>query len=111
MNFAKFWARGKSGDFFAWRWSFQSLAEAQSLAEQAAQQLAERFRAGDYPPKHGGYYPDRPLREQLLHDGAVAVKCLLWLRAGDVGRAIEKQALPLLPALLGQFRHEVAPRR
>lgn len=68
MNFPPFWAHGTSGDFFAWRWSFQSLAEAQSLADQAAQQLAERFRAGDYPPKHGGYYPDRPFREQILQE-------------------------------------------
>lgn len=68
MNFPQFWARGRSGDFFAWRWSFQSVAEAQSLANQAAQQLADRFRTGDYPPKHGGYYPDRPFREQLLQE-------------------------------------------
>ena len=68
MNFPQFWARGASGDFFAWRWSAQSLAEAQSLADQAAQQSAERFGAGEYPPKHGGYYPDRPFREQLLKE-------------------------------------------
>jgi hypothetical protein len=68
MNFPQFWARGRSGDFFAWRWSFQTLAEAQSLADQAAQQLANRFRAGDCPPKHGGYYPDRPFREQLMQE-------------------------------------------
>ncbi len=68
MNFPQFWARGRSGDFFAWRWSFQSVAEAQSLADQAAQQLADRFRVGDYPPKHGGYYPNRPFRELLLRE-------------------------------------------
>jgi hypothetical protein len=68
MNFPQFWSRGSSGDFSCWRWSSQSLAEAQSLASQAAQQLADRFRAGDYPPKHGGYYPNRPFREQVLHE-------------------------------------------
>jgi hypothetical protein len=68
MNFPKFWARGGSGDFFCWRWSSQSVAEAQSLANQAAQQLADRFRAGDYPPKHGGYYPNRPFRELILQE-------------------------------------------
>ena len=68
MNFPQFWARGSSGGFFVWRWSLRSIAEAQSLADQAAQQLADRFRAGDYPPKHGGYYPDRPFREQLLQE-------------------------------------------
>ena len=68
MNFPQFWARGNSGNFFCWRWSSQSIAEAQSLANQAARQLADRFRAGDYPPKHGGYYPDRPFREQVLQE-------------------------------------------
>jgi hypothetical protein len=66
MNFPPFWARGTNGDFLAWRWSFQSLAEAQSLANQAVQQLADRFHADGYPPKHGGYYPNRPFREQVL---------------------------------------------
>jgi hypothetical protein len=68
MNFPQFWARGHSGDFFCWRWSTQSLAEAQSLANQAAQQLANRFRAGNFPPKGGGYYPDRPFREQIMQE-------------------------------------------
>lgn len=68
MKFPQFWARGSSGDFLCWRWSSQSLAEAQSLASQAAQQLADRFRAGDFPPKHGGYYPNRPFREQVLQE-------------------------------------------
>ena len=68
MNFPQFWARGSSENFFCWRWSNQSLAEAQSLANQAARQLADRFRAGDFPPKHGGYYPDRPFREQVLQE-------------------------------------------
>jgi len=68
MNFPQFWAQGRSGNFFCWRWSTQSLAEAQSLANQAAQQLADRFRAGDFPPKNGGYYPNRPFREQVLQE-------------------------------------------
>jgi len=68
MNFPQFWARGKSGDFFAWRWSVRSLAEAQSLADQAAQQVADRFRAGLLPTRHGGYYPDRPFREEVLQE-------------------------------------------
>jgi hypothetical protein len=44
------------------------LAEAQTLAAQAAQQLAERFRHGDLPPRHHGYYPNRPFREQVLRE-------------------------------------------
>ena len=68
MNFPPFWARGISGDFSCWRWSFNSAAEAQSLADQAAQQLAERFRRGDVPQKQGGYYPNRPFREPVLQE-------------------------------------------
>src|SRR5258705_6599181 len=68
MNFPQFWARGRSGNFLCWHWSSQSIAEARALANQAAQQLANRFRAGVYPPRHGGYYPDRPFREQILQE-------------------------------------------
>ena len=66
MNFPPFWAKGRSGGFLVWRWSDQSLAEAQALADQAARQLAERFQCGDRPRSHGGYYPNRPFREQVL---------------------------------------------
>lgn len=66
MNFPKYWAKGECGDFQAWHWSSDSLAEAQALANQAAQRLAERFRSGRFPTKHGGYYPDRPFREPVL---------------------------------------------
>lgn len=68
MNFPQFWARGESGEVFCWRWSSKSLAEAQALADQAAQQLAERFKHRDFPPKHHGYYPNRPFREQVLRE-------------------------------------------
>jgi len=68
MNFPQFWARGQSGGFIVWRWSAKGLADAQALANQAAQQLAERFRSGEFPPKNGGYYPNRPFREQILQE-------------------------------------------
>jgi hypothetical protein len=68
MNFPPFWARGASGDFFCWRWSFQSASDAQVQANAAAQQIAERFAHGDFPPKHGGYYPNRPFREPVLQE-------------------------------------------
>lgn len=68
MNFPQFWARGECQGFPVWRWSAQSQAEAQTLADQAAQQLAARFAAGDFPPQHGGYYPDRPFREPVLQE-------------------------------------------
>jgi hypothetical protein len=68
MNFPQFWARGESGDVSCWRWSSKSLAEAQVLANQAAEQLAERFRHGDLPQHRHGYYPNRPFREQILQE-------------------------------------------
>ena len=64
MNFPPFWARGLRGDFSCWRWSAKSLAEAQALADQAVEQLADRFKHGDIPAKGRRYYPDRPFREQ-----------------------------------------------
>lgn len=36
------------------------------LADRAAQQLADRFQHGDFPPQHGGYYPNRPFREPVI---------------------------------------------
>ena len=68
MNFPPFWAKGASGDFICWRWSTNSVAEAQSFADEAARQLADRFAHGDFPPKHGGYYPNRPFREPVLQE-------------------------------------------
>jgi hypothetical protein len=68
MNFAPFWARGKSGVFNVWRWSFQSPAEAQALANQAAKELAARFPDGEFPAGRRGYYPDRPVREEILQE-------------------------------------------
>lgn len=84
MNFPQYWARGSRGDFLVWRWSFQSIAEAQSLADQAARQLAERFGGGEFPPKHGGYYPNRPFREQVLQEVRNA--------AGDVFAVVTRNA-------------------
>ena len=66
------------------RWSSQSLAEAQALAQQAAQEHANRFLAGVYPPKHGGYYPDRPLREQVVQQ--------ITNEAGDIAAVVTRNS-------------------
>lgn len=69
MNFPQFWAYGKAGSFSAWRWSANSVAEAQDLAMKAAMALADRFRNGIEMHSHGGrYYPNHPLREQMLQE-------------------------------------------
>lgn len=77
MKFPPYWAKGTSGDCSCWCWSFESLVAAQTSAPQAAQQLAARFGAEGFPKKEHGYYADRPLREEVLHEikdstGAVA---------------------------------------
>lgn len=68
MNFPQFWARGQTGDFFSWRWSSKSVEEAQKLADDAAQNLAQRHARGEMLPNPHGYYPGRPFREQLLRE-------------------------------------------
>ncbi len=68
MNFPKYWARGDSDGFSCWRWSSQNLAEAQALANQAVRELAARIQAGARPTSRGGYYPNRPFREQVLQE-------------------------------------------
>jgi hypothetical protein len=68
MNFPRYWARGKSGEFFCWRGSSQSQAEAQSLADAAARKIQEQFDRGDLARTSGHYYPDRPFREEILQE-------------------------------------------
>jgi len=38
------------------------------LATQAARQLADRFQNTGFQSKSGGYYPDRPFREEILQE-------------------------------------------
>jgi hypothetical protein len=69
MNFPRFWARAKKEGFVCWRWSFNSLAEAETLAAQALEQLMARIKSGDIPRStDGGYYPNRTFREQIMRE-------------------------------------------
>lgn len=67
MNFPPYWAKGSCQGFACWRWSHRSVADAQSLADDAARKLADRFKAGDMP-EHGYGYPDRPFRELVIRE-------------------------------------------
>lgn len=76
MNFPRYWAKataagkapgGRSIPFVTWRWSNNSLNEAQILAQQAAQQVAAKFSHTGELPHHYGYL-DRPLREEVLRE-------------------------------------------
>jgi len=62
MNFPPFWAKASHAGFSCWRWSHQSLSEAQNLAEEAARKLAAQFSSGARQ-RHRYAYADRPLRE------------------------------------------------
>jgi hypothetical protein len=84
MNFPQYWAKGETARFICWRWSFQSIVEAQTLANEAVQMLEARFPDGNYPPKHGGYYPNRPFREQVLQE--------IKGEAGDVSAVVTRNS-------------------
>lgn len=76
MKFPKYWARadgearGRGREpvvVTVWRWSDTSQAEADGLAREAAQSLAERVaREGRWPEHY--LYADRPLREEVLKE-------------------------------------------
>lgn len=66
MKFPKFWARGQSGSFTAWRWSDSSPENARIEAFAAAKKLAAQFEADEMPDKYG--YGDRPMREPVLRE-------------------------------------------
>jgi hypothetical protein len=84
MNFPQYWAKGETARFICWRWSSRSIIEAQTLADQAVRSLEDRCRDGKYPPKHGGYYPDRPFREQVLQE--------IKGSAGDVSAVVTRNS-------------------
>lgn len=77
MNFPQFWAKADCRNVSCWRWSDNSLAEAQGLARAAAEKLAELFKSGIPPKGRYGYNSDRPLREPVLRE---------W-RGADGGRS------------------------
>jgi hypothetical protein len=83
MNFPKFWAKGSHRSFTVWRWSDSSLAEAASLAQQAARKVAERF-ASSHRPERGYGYTDRPFREPVLQE--------LKEPSGDVAAVITRNS-------------------
>ena len=67
MNFPKFWAKGTHEGFSAWRWSDLNLAEAETLAKEAARRVAEHFARDDFRNQRYAY-ADRPLREPVLRE-------------------------------------------
>ena len=68
MNFPPFWARGSQRGFFLLALVGQQRRRGAIARHEAARQLADRFAHGDFPPKHGGYYPNRPFREPVLQE-------------------------------------------
>ena len=66
MNFPKYWAHGRFGNFTAWRWSNTSHEEAENAARHAAQHLSEAVRDNRHLDRYA--YADRPLREPVLQE-------------------------------------------
>lgn len=72
MYFPKFWVRVRQGAVHAWGWSDVSAAEAQTTGQARLARVLERLRVGRVPSKwvdpYG--YPDRPMREEVIHQFA-----------------------------------------
>ncbi|HEU0299414.1 MAG TPA: hypothetical protein VFR37_08175 [Longimicrobium sp.] len=76
MLIPRYWSRaestattpaGKPMRFHVWRGSRSSAAEAQALADEAVQRMAERIRRGEgFPERYT--YGDRPLREEVVRE-------------------------------------------
>lgn len=64
MHFPRFWAKGRSGAAWCWRWSDASQADAQQQADRRAAELEQIIASGTVPNRYT--YGDRPLREEIL---------------------------------------------
>ncbi|HEY2574633.1 MAG TPA: hypothetical protein VGH65_11205 [Verrucomicrobiaceae bacterium] len=67
MHFPRFWAKGQTGNLSCWRWSDESLVDAQCQASDAADKLAERFQSGERLKNRYGY-ASAALREPVLRE-------------------------------------------
>ena len=68
MKFPRHWALGRVGAGLAWGWSDVSREAAQAEADRRARNLDERLRGSRRPDPQDGYYPGRPIREELLRE-------------------------------------------
>lgn len=64
MHFPKYWAKGTASRATVWRWSDDSLADAQEKARVRAQALAALFASGKQLDRYS--YGDRPIREEIV---------------------------------------------
>jgi hypothetical protein len=127
MNFPRYWARGRAGDYICWRWSDADVEDAQAQATEAARRLAERCNvAGPSAAERYGY-SDRPLREPVLReirgaDGSLAAVvtrnsygCEVLNTAGamfvdvDIPEAPKKEDAPSLAGLFKSLFGQSAP--
>lgn len=67
MHFPRYWAKGQTGSISCWRWSDESLVDAQCQASDAADKLAERFKTGERLQRGYGY-ARAALREPVLRE-------------------------------------------
>lgn len=126
MNFPRYWAQARLGNFSSWRWSDTSVEEARALANQAVRKVSERFQVeGQAMDRYG--YGDRALREPVLQEirgaegdlAAVVTRnsygCRVLNTAGalfaDVDLADEDAAPPSVGGLLGSLFGAKSPKR
>jgi hypothetical protein len=70
MHFPKFWVLARKGGIGAWGWSDVSQAAAQAEGDTRVARIAAWLESGGKEPRSSYGYPDRPMREPVLHEFA-----------------------------------------
>lgn len=70
MHFPKFWVLARKGGICAWGWSDVSQAAAQADGDARVNRIAAWLEDGGTGPRNPYGYPDRPMREPVLHEFA-----------------------------------------
>lgn len=116
MYFPKFWARAQQGDVHAWGWSDVSMDEAQAAGQTRLARVLERLRSDRQPSKwvdpYG--YPDRPMREEIIHrfaepEGAAVVTrnsygCLVLNTTRALFADVDENFQTMAPSFFSLFR-------
>lgn len=68
MYFPKFWRVARQGGASAWGWSDASPEAAETEAGKRLQRVIERLAENPAHAENSYGYPDRPMREQVLHE-------------------------------------------
>lgn len=115
MHFPKFWVLARKGGVSAWGWSDLSLSAAQADGDTRVVRIAAWLEDG-HKTQRGPYgYPDRPMREPVLHEfadsagraRAVVTRnsygCLILNTAEALFVDVDEKPAGLVQALAGLF--------